>query len=104
MAANIDSDLLDYVKSIPSYEELFGGLDYIAVDHCASIFGPAAYFLDIMRITDRYISDPNSQNIPDGYALRARRPDLFSLKLTCANTETPIPSVDRKSTRLNSSH
>src|SRR3546814_9810258 len=46
-----------------------------------------------MRITDRYISDPNSQNIPDGYALRARRPDLFSLKLTCANTETPIPSV-----------
>src|SRR3546814_2140858 len=63
MAANIDSDLLDYVKSIPSYEELFGGLDYIAVDHCASIFGPAAYFLDIMRITDRYISDPNSQNI-----------------------------------------
>src|SRR3546814_18993318 len=46
-----------------------------------------------MRIPDRYISDPNSQNIPDGYALRARRPDLFSLKLTCANTETPLPSV-----------
>ncbi|WP_168254989.1 neuraminidase-like domain-containing protein [Rhizobium leguminosarum] len=93
MAANIDGDLLDYVESIPSYQELFGGLDYIAVDYCASIFGPAAYFLDIMRITDRYITSPNSQNIPEGYALRARRPDLFGLKLTCANTETPIPSV-----------
>src|SRR3546814_9487262 len=46
-----------------------------------------------MRIPDRYISDPNSQNMPDGYARRARLPDLFSLKLTCANTETPIPSV-----------
>jgi hypothetical protein len=93
MAANLDPDLVDYVESIPSYQELFGGLDYIAVEHCASIFGPSAYFLDIMRITDRYITDLNSQNIPHGYALRDRRPDLFGLKLTCAHTETPIPSV-----------
>lgn len=93
MAANIDPKLAEYVEAIPSYQALFGGLDYIGVEHCASIFGPAAYFLDIMRITDRYLTDPNDQNIPDGYKLRERRPDLFTVPLTCESTNSPIPTV-----------
>jgi hypothetical protein len=90
--ANTDPALIDYIESIPSYQDLFGTLDYLKCDPCASIFGPAAYFLDIMRITDRYITGPCKQ-ISEAFKLPVRRPDLFSMKLTCHNTNNPIPYV-----------
>ncbi|USG65946.1 neuraminidase-like domain-containing protein [Brevibacillus ruminantium] len=98
-AANFSTDnpeLDSYYQNIPSYQDLFGSLDYLECEECLSIFSPAAYFLDLMRITDEYITDPNLnpvRNIPDGYTLRERRPDLFDLKLTCANTFSEIPYV-----------
>ena len=50
-----------------------------------------------MRITDDYITDPNTtkptDNIPPGYRLDQRRPDLFELPLTCANTDDPVPTL-----------
>jgi len=84
--------LRDYVTQVPDYRELFGPLDALACDHCASIFGPAAYFLDLMRVTEDYITDVNAP--PAGRSLRERRPDLFSLDLTCANTDTPLPTLE----------
>jgi hypothetical protein len=96
-ANNVSPDLADYFQAMPSYQDLFGSLNYCTCQHCASIFGPAAYFLDLMRITDDYITDPNitkpSNNIPDGYRLNQRRPDLFEMLLTCANTDDPIPTL-----------
>lgn len=87
---NVSPQLIDYFQSIPSYDDLFGGKDFCTCEHCRSIFGPAAYFLDIMRITDQYITDPNTtkpaNNIPPAMKLEDRRPDLFKLKLDCANT------------------
>lgn len=92
LGTSLDSQLTEYVEAIPGYQELFGGLNYLTCEECASIFGPAAYFFDIMRITDRYITK-ECPTIPPEYTLRARRPDLFSLPLTCANTNNPIPYV-----------
>jgi hypothetical protein len=94
-ANNIDSELTDDFENIPGYQDLFGSLDYLDCKHCCSIFSPAAYFLDMMRIIDEYITDPNTHkdknNIPDGLKLQDRRPDLFELQLTCENTNTPVP-------------
>lgn len=96
LANNVDSEL-SYFEEIPSYQSLFGSLNYCRCRHCASIFGPAAYFLDLMRITADYITDPNTtrttNNIPEGYRLDQRRPDLFELLLTCANTDDPVPTL-----------
>ncbi|AZE89384.1 neuraminidase-like domain-containing protein [Pseudomonas orientalis] len=99
MVANqVSPGIEDYFSQIPSYQDLFGSLNYCKCRECESIFGPAAYFLDLMRITDDYITDPNSTkssgNIPAGYQLAQRRPDLFDLPLTCANTDTPIATLD----------
>ncbi len=90
-----NGELAAYFTSVPSYADLFGPLDYCACDHDASIFSPAAYLLDLMRITEEYITDPNTHkqtgNIPPGYMLRERRPDLFQMKLDPANTTTLVP-------------
>lgn len=86
---NVDDDLVEYLTGIPSYQTLFGGLDHCACEHCQSLYGPGAYFVDIMRITDEYITEPNA--IPDGYKLEDRRPDLFTMEIDCENTNTVIP-------------
>lgn len=88
---NISDSLQEYTQQIPSYQDLFGTLDYCSCEHCRSVLSPAAYFLDIMRITDDYITDPNSTTIPTGMRLETRRPDLFNLLLTCDNTNDPLP-------------
>lgn len=85
------SDAFDALASnIPDYPDLFGPIDYCACEHCRSIFGPAAYFTDLMRVTATYITDANP-TIPDGFKLEQRRSDLFTLKLTCENTNTVVP-------------
>ena len=92
-----DSDVDNYFKSIPNYQELFGSLNYLEGDECFSIFSPAAYFLDIMRITDEYISEPNInpvRTIAPHYTLQERRPDLFELELNSENTNTVIPYLE----------
>ncbi|MET1111759.1 MAG: Tc toxin subunit A, partial [Allosphingosinicella sp.] len=86
---NLPAATEDYFTDFPSYQEMFGGLNYCACAHCQSVLGPAAYFLDVMGVIDTYITGPNT--IPPGYSLRERRPDLFTRKLTCANTEELVP-------------
>ena len=89
-----DQESANYYKNIPNFQELFGSLNYLECNECQSIFSPAAYFLDIMRITDEYITEPNIspvRTIPSRYTLEERRPDLFEMKLNCENTNTVIP-------------
>lgn len=87
---NISSNITEFFESIPSYEELFGSLDYYEVDEAKSIFGPAAYFVDLMRIVDEYIVVKDNQ-IPSKHTLDARRPDLKKILLTKENTEQTVP-------------
>jgi hypothetical protein len=93
MFSNTSDEVDEYVQGIPSYQVLFGDLDFCKCDECRSIFSPAAYFLDIMRITDDYITEVNAATIPKGLKLEERRPDLFNMKLTCANTNDPVPTI-----------
>ena len=91
---SMDEGDATYYTGIPNYQQLFGSLNYLQCEDCQSIFSPAAYFLDIMRITDEYITHPNStpvNTIPPHYKLEDRRPDLFEMKLDCENTNSLIP-------------
>jgi hypothetical protein len=98
--ANVDPALTAYFEELPSYQDLFGSLDYCECPHCASIFGPAAYFVDMMRIIDEYITLPNTATIKPGMKLAERRPDLFTLPLTCEQTNTIAPYLQIVNTVL----
>lgn len=90
-ANTVNEETLAELQALPSYQDLFGNQNYCSCEACKSIFGPAAYFVDIMRITDRYVSTPNASTIPPGYVLKDRRPDLFTLPLSCATTNDLLP-------------
>jgi hypothetical protein len=87
------TQVIEEFSDIPSYQDLFGSLDYIEVPECRSVFGQAAYFTDVMRVTYDGITTKNP-NVDPKYALQTRRPDLYTIELTCQNTDTPLPTVD----------
>ena len=98
MAVNhIAAAVPDHFQNLSSYQEIFGSLNYCACQECKSIFGPAAYLVDLLRIIDLAITVPNTtrsntaDNIPAGLTLQDRRPDLAKIPLTCANTNTLVP-------------
>ncbi|HEX8951670.1 MAG TPA: Tc toxin subunit A, partial [Polyangia bacterium] len=80
------------VVAYPTLEQLFGSMDYCACDHCRSILSPAAYLVDLLRFLDHNPSDKASRN-PQA-VLFGRRPDINHLKLSCENTNTPMPYID----------
>jgi hypothetical protein len=90
--SNAAPELAAELSQLPGFDDLFGSQNFLGCPHCGSIFGPAAYFTDLMRIIDRYITDPASGNkIPEGERLEDRRPDLFhTLKLDCASTNDEV--------------
>ena len=77
--------------ALPEWEELFGSADACECSHCESALSPAAYLVDSMAFLERAV-DGNGNNALD--ELLARRPDLGTLRLTCENTETPLPHID----------
>ncbi|WP_437741771.1 neuraminidase-like domain-containing protein [Sorangium sp. So ce1504] len=91
-----------------TYEELFGSTDACACAHCASVYGPAAYLVDLLRFLDRYYSTLTKSgstkwtakelllgSAPGSTpALAGRRPDIGRIDLTCENADTPLPYVD----------
>ncbi len=90
-----ESDNAALAQDIPSYQEMFGDLDYLDCEDCGSIFSAAAYFVDLMRIVDQYITEPNQDSISQagGLTLNQRRPDLAEIELTCDNTNSLLPSL-----------
>jgi hypothetical protein len=92
-ADNVSDEVVQFFSTLPTYEELFGTLDYCECEHCQSIFGPAAYFVDLMRITDRYVTEPNKKTIPPALTLESRRQFLFKMPLTCAATNDLVPYI-----------
>jgi len=95
--ANINSSVINDLKKIDGYQELFGSQNYCDCVHCRSIFGPAAYFVDLMYFIEKNVSEdvfitPGRENHP--LYLKNRRPDLWDLKLTCENTNNLISYLD----------
>ncbi|WP_437314752.1 neuraminidase-like domain-containing protein [Sorangium sp. So ce385] len=91
-----------------TYEELFGSTDACACAHCASVYGPAAYLVDLLHFLDRYYSKVTKSgstkwtakelllgSAPGSTPARpGRRPDIGRIDLTCENVDTPLPYVD----------
>jgi hypothetical protein len=90
---NVPPSVEQYFRRIDGWEELFGSQDFCRCEHCSSILSPAAYFVDLLhfveqQLTDKVFTGPNAEH---PLALKVRRPDLWTLPLTCENTNTRIP-------------
>ncbi|HSR10011.1 MAG TPA: Tc toxin subunit A, partial [Thermodesulfobacteriota bacterium] len=94
-SSNTAPHVSQYLKNIGGYADLFGRQDYCRCDHCCSVLSPAAYFVDLMHLVQTRITQPNFSGNYAEHALnlRVRRPDLWALPLTCANTDTLIPQL-----------
>ena len=87
-AGSIFADILDpppeYID-FPTWEDLFGNLDFCDCEHCNSVYSPAAYLVALLK----FLRDRGALG-----ALFARRPDIGHVELTCHNTNTTLPYVD----------
>ena len=86
-----------YLKKLTGYAELFGSADFCHCEHCQSVLGPAAYFVDLMYFVERHILGPSFKDHggeQNSLHLRSRRPDLWTLELNCDNTNKVVPTLD----------
>lgn len=83
----------DNIPGGPTLEELFDHLDYCACDHCKSVLSPAAYLVELLRFID-LPPEVRQGGLNPFEALKARRPDIEHLLLSCENTNVALPYVD----------
>jgi hypothetical protein len=76
----------------PTLEKLLGNMDYCDCDHCKSVLSPAAYLVELLQFIDLK-NIPHSKSNPID-ALKARRPDIENIQLTCENTNMALPYID----------
>jgi len=98
---------------IADWATLFGSPDACACEHCRSVYGPAAYLVDLFEFLQRQDSNvETSASVPlakryfsardvllgyfgtDAEEPLARRPDLAQIRLSCENTSTTLPYID----------
>lgn len=90
--STVSAEMTDYIGAIPSYQDFFGSLDYCNCDPDQSIFSPAAYLVDMLRIVYQYIDTAiYNPDIPDGWHLAQRRPDIGNIPLTPEMTRQVVP-------------
>ncbi len=82
----------------PDIETLLGETDYCACEHCKSIFGPAAYLVDLLRYcqniaTDEFTLYELLTKVYGGLD-QPRRGDMPKIDLDCDNTNVPLPEID----------
>ena len=87
------------VAEQPDLKVLFGSNDTCTCRHCRSIYGPAAYFADVMRfMRNRLVKDttlpPGPSTKTAKNVLFSRRPDLGEIDLNCENAIVPVPHID----------
>jgi len=89
---NTTEEVIEFLKRIPGYPELFELPRFCDCAHCKSIFGPAAYLVDLMRFIAIEITDRNT--IAPARSLQARRSDIWDIPLDCENANRSIPYID----------
>jgi len=72
-------------EGLPDLQTLFGSLSSCQCQHCQSIYSPAAYLVDGLHFL---------RQAGLLAAFQARRPDISRIELSCANTHTPLPTID----------
>ncbi|KAF4437660.1 putative PA14 domain protein [Fusarium austroafricanum] len=95
------SSLQDNRANAINYGNIFNEIDAAQCDDCCSILSPSAYFVDLLhrletvKVNCTLKPPPKIIKIKTMYdQIVARRPDLIGLKLSCANTNTPIKYID----------
>ena len=74
----------------PSLEKLFGSLDYCSCRHCRSVLSPPAYLVDLLL----FLQNGEANNSALYQKLKAKRPDIEKIELSCQNTNTLVPYID----------
>jgi hypothetical protein len=90
---NVPKSALQYLAQLPGYQDLFGHLSYCNCTECQSILGPAAYFVDLMKFIDDNLRSQFTQ-AGNPIDIAVRRPDLWTLPLTCDNIDERIPTLE----------
>jgi Tc toxin complex TcA C-terminal TcB-binding domain/Neuraminidase-like domain/Salmonella virulence plasmid 28.1kDa A protein len=91
---NVSPQLVNDLRQIDGFSDLFGSQDFCSCSSCQSVLSPAAYFCDLMHFVDQNVSKPvfvTPKKTTHPLYLKTRRPDLWTLKLTCENTNTLVP-------------
>ena len=84
-----------FFRSLEGYSRLMNDQPWCQCEHCQSVLSPAAYFVDLMYYVEQYILKGSFAAQPTHpLHLEQRRPDLWDLPLTCANTTDFIPYLD----------
>lgn len=86
-----DQAIARAATTLPEWKALFGSTDACECSPFASALSPAAYLVDTEAFLQRAV-DASGRNALD--ELLERRPDLGTLQLTAANTETELPTID----------
>ena len=94
--ANLGPSAEAYLRRLDGYATLFGNQTACRCEHCQSILSPAAYFVDLMHFVESQVLQPvfTGPRADSPLHLQARRPDLWTLPLTCANTTTSVPTLE----------
>lgn len=85
-----DEENINFQQGIPDYQRLFGPMFTCDCKDCQSIFGPAAYFTDLMRVVSLYVIPP----LETLFSLRYRRPDLWTIPLDCRSSDAEVSYMD----------
>ncbi|MCG8411907.1 MAG: neuraminidase-like domain-containing protein [Bacteroidales bacterium] len=78
------------ILRMPELKELFGRQDVVDVDHADSVFGPAAYLVDLLNLLKQI--EVKTGNLYE--KLIERRPDIAKIPLNCKNALTLVPYID----------
>jgi hypothetical protein len=88
------AEVREFFDGLDNLQELFGEQDACQCRHCNSVLGPAAYFVDLMHFIQTHVLEERFKGLDNHpLHLRIRRPDLWTLPLTCENTHTEIPQL-----------
>ena len=83
----------ELAKQVPDWATLFGRVDLCDCAECRSVYGPAAYLVDLLQfLNPKFL--PRGVTQRPAEVLRRRRPDLEHIELSCENTNTTLPYVD----------
>lgn len=70
---------------LPTYEQLFGDLDFKKGDDARSVYSPAAYLTDLLQLLDNYFENAD---------LDERRADIKDILLNAENSFSQTPYLD----------
>lgn len=92
--SNAGTQATPRLEQIEGIQELLGDLAFCDCQECRSILGPAAYFVDLMKYIEENLLARFAQLPDHPLDLKVRRPDLWTLPLSCENTHDRIPTLD----------